>query len=278
MANICKNKISVIGLQQPPETFVKMLSRSMFGLDLDDLDPKQWGAKESVDGKTWYRTLLEEFEKEGSYAARYQILYPQKPVEKFGIVVPSYYVETKWEAPVEELLGAAKEFPELTFHLTWWLLQDGPIGESVIRDGKVLEEFQRFGSWYLFDWQVLFPTVTLLTAHLGLTLAQQAASRVQDAIETVEGLRRILDDSRFINSPFHEYRHQRKLSVTRRTLDDLLAQMRRAAADLSFNGVFLEEAEAAGKAAATAREEQADGSRVPAQLDAEEPLDNMEDL
>jgi len=44
----------------------------------------------------------------------------------------------------------------------------------------------------------------------------------------------------------------RKLSVIKTTLDDLLARMQEAAKDLSFDGVFLEEAEAeAAKAAAT---------------------------
>jgi hypothetical protein len=86
---------------------------------------------------------------------------------------------------------------------------------------------------------------------MGLTLAQHGASRVQDAIETIERLRNILDNSRFIDSPFHEYRNGRKLSVTKRTLDDLLTFMRQAAKDLNFDEVFLEEAEAAAKAAAT---------------------------
>jgi hypothetical protein len=85
---------------------------------------------------------------------------------------------------------------------------------------------------------------------MGLTLAQHGALRVQDAIETIERLRDILDDPRFIDSPFHEYRDLRKLWLTKRTLDDLLAHMRQAAMDLSFDGVFLEEAETAAKAAA----------------------------
>jgi hypothetical protein len=250
MANVCKNTISVVGLQEPPEMFLKALSKSMFGLDLDDLDPKQWGAADRVDGKTWYSTLVDEYQREGSYAARFCILYPKEPFQRLGVVVPSFYVETKWKSAVEELLRASKDFPKLTFHLAWWLLQDGPYGEFVICNGKVLEEFRRHGSWYLFDWDMLFPALTLLPAHMGLTLAQHGASRVQDAIETIEGLWAILDDSRFIDSPFHEYRNGRKLSVTKKTLDDLLAHMRQAAKDLSFDGVFLEEAEAAAKAAA----------------------------
>jgi hypothetical protein len=91
---------------------------------------------------------------------------------------------------------------------------------------------------------------------MGLTLAQHGASRVQDAIETIEQLRAILDDPRFIDSPFHEYRHGRKLSATKRSLDDLLAHMQQAAKELSFDGVFLEDTEAAATAAG--RESQED--------------------
>lgn len=259
MANICKNTINVVGVKQSSEAFTKALSKSTFALDLDDLDPKLWGVPDNVDGKTWYQTLVAEYAAEGSYAARYQILYPTKPIETFGVAVPSYYVETQSEPPVRQFIQASKDFPELTFHLAWWILQDGPVGEVVAKDGKVLEEFQRNGSWYLFDWPVIYPNLNLLTAHLDLTLAQRAAARVQDAVETLDGLRRILDDRRFIDSPFHEYRDGRKLSVTKRTLHGLLAKIREAAKELTFRGVFLEEAEAAQRAAA--REHQ-DGAEL----------------
>lgn len=72
---------------------------------------------------------------------------------------------------------------------------------------------------------------------------------MQNAIETIEGLRRILNDDRFTGSPFHQFRDGQRLSVTKRTLDGLLAYMRQSAKDLSFEGVFLEEAEAAARAA-----------------------------
>jgi hypothetical protein len=127
----------------------------------------------------------------------------------------------------------------------------------VIRNGETLEEFRRHGSWYLFDWDILFPAVTLLRAHMGLTLAQHGASRVQDAIEIIERLRAIIENPRFIDSPFHEYRSDRRLSETRRTLDDRLSYMREAAKVLTFNGVFLEEAEAAAEMSARELEEDA---------------------
>jgi hypothetical protein len=52
MANVCETKITVIGLKEPPETFVKAFSKAMFGIDLGNLEPKRWGEDESMDGKT----------------------------------------------------------------------------------------------------------------------------------------------------------------------------------------------------------------------------------
>ena len=55
MANVCETTITVVGLNDPAEIFVKALSKAMFGVDLDNLNPKQWGEDENVDGKGWYR-------------------------------------------------------------------------------------------------------------------------------------------------------------------------------------------------------------------------------
>ena len=41
MANVCKNKITVIGLKEPADAFVKALSRATFGIDLDNLEAEQ---------------------------------------------------------------------------------------------------------------------------------------------------------------------------------------------------------------------------------------------
>jgi hypothetical protein len=38
------------------------------------------------------------------------------------------------------------------------------------------------GSWYLFDWDMLFPAVNLLPAHMGLTLAQHGCRAAIDEI------------------------------------------------------------------------------------------------
>jgi hypothetical protein len=101
MANVCETKITVIGLKEPPESFVKAFSKAMFGIDLDNLEPKKWGEDESTDGKTWYARLVNEYRQQ-RYAARYSILYPHEPYETIGATAPRFYVETKWAPPVKE--------------------------------------------------------------------------------------------------------------------------------------------------------------------------------
>jgi len=123
--------------------------------------------------------------------------------------------------------------------LDWWIEQDGPSGELVIRNGDDIDESFRPSSWYLFDDAVFYPTVSLLPAHLPYTVAQRGALRILDAIQTIEGLDRILSDRRFIDSPYSNERDQVALDQTKKTLTELLAQMRSSAAQLTFEGVFL---------------------------------------
>ena len=237
MANVCETTITLIGLNDSAQGFVKALSNAMFGIDLDNLEPKRWGEDESIDGKSWYEKLVNEYRQQPS-AARYCILYPHKPYERFGVTAPRLYVETKWGPPVKEI-REAKSFPELTFHIGWWVEQDGPSGELVIRNGDDMDEIVRPASWYLFDHAVLYPRISLLPAHLPYTLAQRAAMRVQDAVQTITDLLRILNDNRFIESPYANERDPAAVELTRRTLEDLLRNMKTSADRLSFEGVFL---------------------------------------
>jgi hypothetical protein len=151
VANICENTIAVVGLKEDPENFVGKLSRAMFHIDLENLDPKQWGEGPEIDGKTWYRSLVDGYRREGVHAARYGILYPQDAYNRLGVTAPRFYCETKWEPPIDQISKASRAFPEMTFHLAWWVLQDGPTGELAIRNGELLESIKRKGSWYLFD-------------------------------------------------------------------------------------------------------------------------------
>lgn len=238
MANVCETTITVIGLNEAAETFVKALSKAMFGIDLDNLEPKRWGEDESVDGKSWYTKVVDEYRQQ-HWSARYCILYPREPYNMLGVMATRLYVETKWGPPVKEIREASKTFPELTFHLGWWVEQDGPSGELVIQNGGDIDEIIRPASWYLFDSAVLYPRISLLTAHLPYTLAQRASLRVQDAIQTINGLAQILNDSRFTGSPYANERNPAALDETKRTLDQLLAYMKNSAERLSFEGVFL---------------------------------------
>jgi hypothetical protein len=123
--------------------------------------------------------------------------------------------------------------------LDWWVEQDGPSGELVIRNGKDIDEICRPASWYLFDHALLYPTISLLPAHLPYDLAQRGALRVGDAIDTIRELRRILDENIFLCSRCQAYRDQEKVEQTRQTLDGLLAQMQSSAQQLTFEGVFI---------------------------------------
>jgi hypothetical protein len=245
VANVCETTIAVVGLKEAPETFVKAFAKAVFALDLDNLEPKKWGEDDSLDGKTWYGSLVNEYSKH-RYAARYCILYPHKPYNRLGVTVPRFFCATKWKPPVEEIREASKVFPDLKFHLEWWIEQDGPSGELVIRNGDDIDEMFRPASWYLFDQALLYPTVSLLPAHMPYTLAQRAALRVDDAIQTIEGLQQILDDDRFRKSqsrPFSDCRSKEKTEKLRLGLAALHESLVAQAKQLDFAGVFLEEKE-----------------------------------
>jgi hypothetical protein len=79
----------------------------------------------------------------------------------------------------------------------------------------------------------------LLTAHLPYTLAQRASLRVQYAIDCVEGLRQILNDRRFTESPYQIERDPAAVGQARKTLDELLLELKKSAQRLTFEGVFL---------------------------------------
>jgi hypothetical protein len=243
MANICKNTITVVGLKESPDTFLKAFLKAVFSLDLDDLDPSWWGATEDASG--WYSKLVEEYREEGCYAAKYCILYPEAPFSKLGVVAPRFYVETKWKPPVNELITASEQFPELTFHMHWLVMQDGPIGQVVVCNGGIVEQCLRLGSWYLFD-DLRYPYATLLDAHLPFTLAQHAALRLDNAIYDVRSLKEVLEDERFIRSrsrPFSASRNQEKTDKVLAGLTALLDSMRLQIDNLDFSGVLLEESD-----------------------------------
>jgi hypothetical protein len=124
--------------------------------------------------------------------------------------------------------------------------QDGPSGETVIRNGEVIDEIRRPASWYLFDHALLYPSISLLPAHLPYTLAQRGALRVEDAIHIIGDLRNILEDNRFKNSPhrpFSDCRNKEKTEKLRAGLAALHESLVDQAKTIDFSGVFLEERE-----------------------------------
>jgi hypothetical protein len=288
MANICETNISVVGLKEPPETFVKALSKALFEIDLDDMDVEKWGcnkgedgkfyqfihvpppfrlkdgfeyvdkpplcripftdgtvheyvdaahdgwkqARREVDPKTWYARLVEEQD-----ISPY-VLYPREPFVKCGVSVPRFYVETKWEPPYEQVKKASEAFPDLLFHVRWFIEQDGPSGEFVLKGGKLLERTESGASWYLFD-ELKYPSMSLLPKYVPLALAQRGAAAVDDAIQLVKRLHFVIHDPRFAESRYQPLRDVRKFEETRETLDALLAYMEEAAKSLTFEGVLL---------------------------------------
>jgi hypothetical protein len=285
MANICRNKIAVVGLKEPPEEFVKKLSKAMFGIDLDNIDVSKWDNYQYRDGELYLsgskyplgdknvdtsmceegkfydvdlRSYSVDFESGSSGSHKVirevapttwydlvaqggkpplHVLVPRPAFVKYGVSVPRFYVEKKWDAVDEELIKASKEFPDLLFHVDYFLEDDGPSGEFVVRNGKIIHQVQSPTAWYLFD-ELTYPRdLSLLPQHMGLTLAQRGMCRVEDAIKMIEGLKEILNDPRLFAA--NSDQHRDRLEATKKTIDDLLDKMRQAARELTFDGVFL---------------------------------------
>jgi hypothetical protein len=119
-------------------------------------------------------------------------------------------------------------------------------GQAVIQNGYFYEFIERFGYSGLFD-EIKYPMVDLFERYVQrLTLAQSAENRLQDAIEIVRGLIRIMDDERFTHSPstpYSDVRDQEQTEKARAGLATLLDSMVTQVRQLHFKGVLLEEAE-----------------------------------
>jgi hypothetical protein len=118
----------------------------------------------------------------------------------------------------------------------------------VVPNGDDIDElFRPASSWYLFDNKILYPRISPLPAHLPYTLAQRGVLRLDDAIQAVDDLIQVLDDRRFRNSPFAEYRDVKKAAAVREALTVLRFAMVETARNLNFEGVFLERQELINK-------------------------------
>jgi len=234
MANTCSNVITVIGLTKSAEDFIKELSISMFNIDLDAMEPFKWSEDASVDGKTYYQTLVEERRVER--ATHYCVLFPNEPYNRGGVTASRFCVDTKWIPVVPEIVKASESHPDLAFHVHSWLMSDGQVSEYVVRNGNVIEAIKRQVSWCALDWLVFSPSATLLAAHLPLTFPQRAASRVQDATDIFKDLRSVLEERWLVASP-----SDAKVQLTKKTVDETLEYLSEVAKVLTFEGVFIDD-------------------------------------
>jgi hypothetical protein len=179
--------------------------------------------------------------------------------QMYGRVVPHdsghFFVEakngnfdftTKWAPKVDAVIELSKKWKDHVFLLSYGGFETQRNGQVVIRNGNVLDSFDRPGYSGLFD-EIEYPTLNLFEPYLKpISLAQGAENRLKDAIGIVRRLIEILEDPRFTNSPsrpFSDCRDQAKTERLRLGLAALHESLVEQAKQLDFQGVFLEEQE-----------------------------------
>ena len=176
MANIVKNHLRVIGLRENPENLAKALGLEMYGT-----------------------------------------VVPHEPDNLFVEAGNGGFdFSTEWEPDINALIELSKKYEDHTFLLGYGCSDsDTPRnGQIVISNGYVDESVQRKGCSGLFD-EIEYPTLDLFRPYLqSPTLAESAASCLQDAIEIVRDLIRIMDDERFKESPSTPYSEVRDKEQT----------------------------------------------------------------
>ena len=210
MANDCSNYLNVVGLEDQPDEFAKILELAIYG-----------GAAPS--GGLFCRN--------GARAARKSPLPP------------------KWQPPIEALMALSSERKRKTLLLEYWCWESGFRGQAVIRDDEVVEHVHRVGydgPAYLFA-DITNPIVTSPVGTGARTLAHQAAGRLQDAIRIVKRLKETLEDDRFAGSRYRDYGDDQQVNKTLAGLTAMLDTMVGHAARISFEGVLLEESSVADR-------------------------------
>jgi hypothetical protein len=76
--------------------------------------------------------------------------------------------------------------------------------------------------------------MSLLPKYMPLTLAQRGAAAVDDAIQLINRLHRIVNAPAFVHSRYATRRDQRKTDETQQTLEILLIYMEECAESQSF--------------------------------------------
>lgn len=155
-----------------------------------------------------------------------------------------FYYRTDWRPNMDALFRLSGRYKG-SFLLEYSCWESGFRGQAVIRNGEAIEHVHRLGykcPGYLFA-DVTHPLVDLFGPYLQPTLAEQAAHRLQDAIDIVKELGEVLADRRFTESRYRAYGDDRQVITARARLKAMLADMVEQAAQIGFGGVLLEEIE-----------------------------------
>jgi hypothetical protein len=208
MANQIRNRLTVVGLKENPQDFAKALEIAMYG-----------------------------------------IAVPHEPGNLFVEVRDGCFdYITKWGPKDGALIEVSQKREDHVFLLSYGGFESQRNGQVVIRNGDVLESFDRTGYCGLFD-EIEYPTVNLFEPYLKpLTLAQRAENRLEDAIRIVRRLIEVMEDARFTNSPSRPYsdcRDKEKTEKLQAGLTALHESLVEQAKQLDFKVVFLEEQELA---------------------------------
>ena len=206
MANYCNNRLIVVGLKEKPEDFATALEIEIHGRPV-----------------------------------------PREPDNLFvQVTKDAFEYTTKWEPKIRALVGLSKRREDYVFLFSYRYEEEERTGQAVIQNGYFYEFIERSGYSGLFD-DIKYPMVDLFERYVQrLTLAQSAENRLQDAIEIVRGLIRIMDDERFTDSPstpYSDVRDQEQTEKARAGLATLLDSMATQVRQVDFRGVLLEEEE-----------------------------------
>jgi hypothetical protein len=207
MANDCSNKLVVLDLQCSPSEFKKSLELAIYGKEVDEEE--------------------------------YYAVYP------FAARPGEYLFKTKWEPPVNALVTLSKCHSDATFLLDFRCWESDFRGQLVIQNGEVTEYVRRAGyCGPSFLWSdITHPVIDLFSAHPQHTLAESATQRLQDAIQIVAGLKETLEDKRFTSSRYRAFGSSDAVSKAVSELKEMMDGMIARAAEISFDGVLLEESE-----------------------------------
>jgi hypothetical protein len=211
MQNCRHHKLIVEGLRSSPAEFAEILERAVY-------------SDRQVDGR----------------------------VEVVPGELPEFRFATGWDEPDEDLAVLETNLADLSkeqhgkkFLLDYRSSDKQRRGQFVLSRGIWLEEIDRGGygpgPWY----EITHPIVNLFEAHLGRrTLAQAAKSRVQDAIEIVNQLKAALESERDSQHKLEHKPDSQRLEGAITGLTEMLSNMKNHAAQISFEGMLLEEREA----------------------------------